>query len=147
MEGSGKMNNDRYILMNKNRPLVEVEVSESGFIIATYKIYDESALPVGVYVPNTSLVNKLNEWWHSRIIPASRDGLKFILHLYDIESASILSKRSLGLSLSDQYWIKPIDSDLTWDAVNFFTNEFSAELGEAFFSAPGIPPNFPRKGE
>lgn len=147
MEGSGKMNNDRYILMNKNRPLVEVEVSESGFIIATYKIYDESALPVGVYVPNTSLVNKLNEWWHRRIIPASRDGLKFILHLYDIESASILSKRSLGLSLSDQYWIKPVDSDLTWDAVNFFTNEFSAELGEAFFnrgsSKPSINPFTP----
>ena len=84
MEGSGKMNNDRYILMNKNRPLVEVEVSESGFIIATYKIYDKSALPVGVYVPNTSLVNKLNEWWHSRIIPASPDRFKFLLHLYAI---------------------------------------------------------------
>lgn len=141
------MSNERYILMNKNRELVEVELSETGFIIATGKIYDDAALLVGIDVNAKGLAAKLNEWWHSRIIPASRDGLKFVLHLYNIESASVLSKRSFGLSLSDQYWIKPVGSDLTWDAVNFFTNDFSTELGEAFFdrgsSKPGINPFTP----
>lgn len=141
------MVNDRYILMNKNRPLIEVDVSESGYIIDTHTIFDEAALPVGINPNDSKLTATLNAWWHSRIIPASRDGLKFVLHLYDIESASILSKRSLGLSLSDQYWIKPIDSDLEWEDVNFFTNEFSTELGEAFFdrgsSKPSINPFTP----
>ena len=78
------------------------------------------------------------------MIPASRDGLRYILHLYDVESPAVLSKRSLGLSLSDQYWLKPVGSELTWQEVNFFTNDFSKELGEAFFkkesSRPAINP-------
>ena len=99
-------------------------------VICVYHNHNDDKLPA-----------TLNDWWHSRIIPASRDGLKFVLHLYDIESASILSKRSLGLSLSDQYWIKPVGSDLEWDDVNFFTNEFSTELGEAFFARGSSKPN------
>ena len=45
--------------------------------------------------------------------------------------------KCFGLSLSDQYWIKPINSKLTWDKINFFNNKFSNDIGEAFFN-----PNF-----
>lgn len=140
--------NNRYILMNKNRPLVEVFLSDAGFITEAATVFDNEAFPVGINpADRKTLVAKLNEWWYSRIIPASRDGLKFVLHLYDVESASILSKRSLGLSLSDQYWIKPFGSDLSWEDINFFTNDFSTELGETFFnrgsSKPTINPFTP----
>ena len=73
--------------------------------------------------------------------------MRYILHLYDVESPAVLSKRSLGLSLSDQYWLKPVGSERTWQEVNFFTNDFSKELGEAFFqkesSRPAINPFTP----
>jgi len=127
--------------MNKNRPLVEVQLSDAGFITEAFTVFDNEAFPVGINpADEKTLVARINEWWYSRIIPASRDGLKFILHLYDVESASVLSKRSLGLSLSDQYWINPIGSDLTWDDINFFTNDFSTELGESFFSRGSSKP-------
>ena len=133
--------NNKYILMNKNRPLVEVQLSDAGFIIDATTVFEHEAFPVGINpADEKNLVAKLNEWWYSRIIPASRDGLKFILHLYDVESTSVLSKRSLGLSLSDQYWIKPFGSDLSWEDVNFFTNDFSTELGESFFSRGSSKP-------
>ena len=32
--------------------------------------------------------------------------------------------RNLGLSLTDHYWIKPIDSSLKWAEVNLFDNDF-----------------------
>lgn len=132
---------NKYILMNKNRPLVEVQLSDAGFITEAFTVFDNEAFPVGINpADKKTLVARLNEWWYSRIIPASRDGLKFVLHLYDVESASVLSKRSLGLSLSDQYWIKPVGSDLTWDDINFFTNDFSTELGESFFSRGSAKP-------
>lgn len=133
--------NNKYILMNKNRPLVEVQLSDAGFIVEAATVFNSEGFPVGINpADGKTLVAKLNEWWYSRIIPASRDGLKFVLHLYDVESSSVLSKRSLGLSLSDQYWIKPLGSDLAWNAVNFFTNEFSTELGESFFSRGSSKP-------
>ncbi|MGM9570286.1 MAG: HipA domain-containing protein [Phascolarctobacterium sp.] len=138
----------KYHLMNKNRILATVALSPAGYITDVLFIETPEAFPVGVYTDKTDkLIDNLNQWWRSRIIPASRDGLRFILHLYNIESTALLSKRSLGLSLSDQYWINPENSDLTWDNVNFFANEFSKELGEAFFqqgsSRPAVNPFTP----
>ena len=126
---------DKYIIMNKNIPLVKTTMSAAGYITEVLQIYNPEAFPVGIFTDDfNKLADKLNQWWRSRIIPASRDGLRYILHLYDVESSAVLSKRSLGLSLSDQYWLKPVGSELTWQEVNFFTNDFSKELGEAFFS-------------
>lgn len=37
---------------------------------------------------------------------------------------------SYGLSLTDHYWLQPIDKELRWKDLNFYTNDFSNELGE-----------------
>ncbi|MGM9582631.1 MAG: HipA domain-containing protein [Phascolarctobacterium sp.] len=138
----------KYHLMNKNRILATVALSPAGYITDVLSIVTPEAFPVGVYTDKKDkLIDNLNQWWRSRIIPASRDGLSYVLHLYNIESAALLSQRSLGLSLSDQYWINPENSDLSWNNVNFFANEFSKELGEAFFqqgsSRPAVNPFTP----
>lgn len=124
-----------YTLLNKNRPLADIELSDSGYIVGINKIIDAEAFPVGVITDNNinNTVGSLNVWWHSRAIPASRDGLKFVLQTYGIETTTKLAARSLGLSLSDQYWLKPSGSSIEWQDVNFFTNEFSSDLGDAFF--------------
>jgi hypothetical protein len=40
--------------------------------------------------------------------------------------------------LSDQYWVYPENSDLKWDKINFFTNDFASDVGEILF---GKTPN------
>lgn len=132
-----------YTLLNKNRPLAEIELSDSGFIVAVNKIIDAEAFPVGVITDNNlkNIIGRLNGWWQGRAIPASRDGLKQILQTYGIETTTKLAARSLGLSLSDQYWLKPAGSDIEWQDVNFFTNDFSSDLGDAFFSRGSSKPN------
>lgn len=132
-----------YTLLNKNRPLAEIELSDSGFIVAVNKIIDAEAFPVGVIADNNlkNIIGRLNGWWQGRAIPASRDGLKQILQTYGIETTTKLAARSLGLSLSDQYWLKPAGSDIEWQDVNFFTNDFSSDLGDAFFSRGSSKPN------
>lgn len=39
----------------------------------------------------------------------------------------------MGLSLSDQYWIKPANSDIKWSEVNFFENIFPEDMGNLLF--------------
>ena len=139
---------EQYILMNKNTPLATVTLSDAGYLTDVLAIHTPEAFPVGIFTEQKAqLLDRLNQWWRSRIIPASRDGLRYVLHLYDVDSPAVLSKRSLGLSLSDQYWLQPVGSELNWNAVNFFTNDFSRELGEAFFqkesSRPVINPFTP----
>lgn len=126
-----------FILYNKHHPLCHLSIDNEGFINKIFEIYDEKYAPVGVSLTNK---NSLYEWWKGRSIPASRAGLSKILMDFNMSSANILPLKSLGLSLSDQYWIKPYGSDITWEQVNFFDNPFSKDIGEAFFN-----PDFQKK--
>lgn len=95
---------EQYILMNKNTPLATVTLSDAGYLTDVLAIHTPEAFSVGIFTEQKAqLLDRLNQWCRSRIIPASRDGLRYVLHLYDVDSPAVLSKRSLGLSLSDQY--------------------------------------------
>lgn len=62
------------ILMNKNRPVVELELDEdTATIVKVRKNYETDFLPVGIDV-KTGVPNKkeLNEWWLGRSIPENR---------------------------------------------------------------------------
>ncbi|MEJ9164849.1 hypothetical protein P4I20_30580 [Paenibacillus graminis] len=39
----------------------------------------------------------------------------------------------MGLSLSDQYWIRPFDAEINWSDINFFDNAFSDDVGNVLF--------------
>lgn len=105
-----------YTLMNKHIPLADINFSSLGHIDEICKVYTPEAFPVGIITKDNSPTSKITRdylynWWKNRIIPASRDGLNTLLHIYRIENTSSLAIKSLGLSLSDQYWIKPKGSD------------------------------------
>lgn len=124
------------ILMNKDKKILRLDVDEQlGHFNVICQIYDLEYMPVGIplerAIPSRA---RLYKWWAGRSIPASREGLEEVLFRLNITSPQELIMKSLGLSLSDQYWLKPTDSDLSWDKVNFFTNNFSTDVGDAFFS-------------
>jgi len=123
-----------YILMHKNVPVAALEIADDGQIMAVAEIYHKEHAPIGV---DLKQVISLANWWSGRSIPASRKGLSQLLVDYNLPSAHFLSVKSFGLSLSDQYWIKPQNTDLCWEKINFFEHEFSRDIGEAFFN-----PNF-----
>lgn len=68
-----------------------------------------------------------------RAIPASRDGIKEALLELNLSATQKLLNKSYGLSLSDQYWICPSGSELTWGDINFFKNSFSEDVGNVLF--------------
>lgn len=75
----------------------------------------------------------LNHWWAGRSIPASRMGIGEALETLGVYSTQILVTKCLGLSLSDHYWVRPADSDMSWERVNFFDNDFSDDVGDVLF--------------
>lgn len=72
----------------------------------------------------------LNAWWIGRSIPASRSGIRKALEMLNLPNTQMLLTRCFGLSLSDQYWVNPHDSDLQWGSINFFRNPFSEDIGD-----------------
>ena len=125
----------KYILMHKTTPVADIELDEhTSSISAIGKVYAENHVPVGILVRKGEINRgSLNEWWKSRAIPVSRDGIRQALEELNMTTTQKLLDKCFGLSLSDQYWICPRKSDMKWTDVNFFENTFSDDVGNILF--------------
>ncbi|MCL2608101.1 MAG: hypothetical protein FWD92_06085 [Methanomassiliicoccaceae archaeon] len=122
-----------FILKHKDIDVMEVGLDERGSVSSLGTIFEEAHLPVGTVRDGHIDTKAIKEWWDGRSIPASRDGLRDFLETLGMFSPKELLDKSLGLSLSDQYWICPHGADLQWKKVNFFHNEFSEDIGNLLF--------------
>ncbi len=131
------------ILMNKN---VEVLIAEYDPATSVFtKIYDVKNIHYAPYIlkniditntiDNTLFRTNLSEWFKGRGIPLWRDKLDLLLHRLNIVAPYELLDKAFGLSLSDQYWLKEENSNISYDDINFFDNDFDyAEFMEASLS-------------
>lgn len=120
--------------MHKDRDVCTVSMDEKGAIRSVRDITAPDHLTVGT-CPSTEadLVKRLDSWWSRRSIPASRDNLQSFLYQCGLETSAALMAATRGLSLSDCYWIRPVGSDLRWNDVNCYDNDFSEDLGMLLF--------------
>lgn len=119
------------ILMNKNQKILLIEYNSYNVISQIYEIYNIEYAPLAVFNASKnksfSLTKAVNDWFRSRGIPSWRKDLEKLLDKLGVSSSDELLNKSYGLSLSDQYWLKKINSDVKWEDINFFTNDFEYE--------------------
>ena len=128
-------------LMHKYTAVADLILdNETGFIQKTGEVFASGHLPVGVGIKR-DVVDRaaLNAWWMDRSIPASRSGVREAMETLQITDTRMLLIRCFGLSLSDQYWIRPENSGLAWENINFFRNDFSDDIGDVLFGADRKP--------
>ena len=131
------------ILMNKNTEILVAEYNSDSKYFD--KIYEVKNIEYAPYIlqsfyeeddfNNNPFRTNLSEWFKGRGIPSWRDRLDLLLHRLNIYTPAELLDKSFGLSLSDQYWIKPYDSNIKYDDINFFDHDFDySEFLEASLS-------------
>lgn len=121
-------------LMHKEMPVALVDLNEhSGTLGSLETVHDMDRMPMGTVVQGAVREDRLSRWWSRRSIPATRSGLREVLERLDIACTESLLLKSYGLSLSDQYWVRPEGSGLNWADVNFFDNDFSDDMGDLLF--------------
>ena len=124
--------------MHKNIAVADIDIDEAlGGITKISNIIAKEHLPVGIVriQRDDEVVDRyaFNQWWVGRSIPASRMGVMDALDTLNVYSTKLLLTKCLGLSLSDHYWIKPYDSNISWADINFFDNSFSDDIGDVLF--------------
>ena len=131
------------ILMNKNTKVLSCEFNEvSKFFDKIYEVYNIDYAPhilksyyIDEDINDTTFRTNLSEWFKGRGIPSWRDKLDILLLRLNIVAPSELLDKAFGLSLSDNYWLKPVDTNIKYDDINFFDNDFDyAEFMEASLS-------------
>lgn len=130
----------KFTLMNKNKKVFDFVYDEEEHFIANFERNypeNEDYAPFGLIKMNEIDKVEFNKWWKNRQIPASRKGLKEVLHnsnVYDKDNFDLLDAKAYCLSLSDQYWVKGVDEEISWESINFFDNEFSEDIGKILFN-------------
>ena len=128
----------KYTLMHKNIAVADVEIDEAiGGISVINNISAKEHLPIGVVHPlhHSESIDRyaLNQWWANRCIPSRRMGLSDAAYILRSSPQQLVTE-SWGLSLSDHYWLRPCDNELSntalYENVNFFDNDFSEDVGD-----------------
>ena len=138
----GSASRQMYTLMNGTHEVLDFEYdAESREFFETDRIHDASRAPLGLVSPRGARVSAkaLAYWWQHRAIPRTRGGMGIKLAKLGLESSSQIPFASLGLSLSDQYWVRPWGTQVKWEDVNFFDNGFEeAHVGGAWLDRVGL---------
>ena len=102
-----------YILMHKNKEIGILGIDPDDNKITSWKSLDQQETP---FVGNADL-KKMKIWWSSRAVPGSRKMMEDMLHQTGCKTPLEYLSKNLGLSMTDTYWIRPIDADLQWEDV------------------------------
>ena len=114
-----------YYLMRKDEVLTLCDFTNDGQMIAYSERFREPELmPLGYKI----YPDYLKRWWSDRKTPLSQGRVEEMLRANGIFDSSDYMLRNLGLSLTDYYWMKPIDSDLKWKDVNLYDNDFKENI-------------------
>ncbi|MCR5218657.1 HipA domain-containing protein [Treponema sp.] len=125
-----------YLLYKKNIPLLKYK-EEKGYI-EVQKVFNKEHLPVALFINGKAsdenlyaLNEKMERFLNNRLIPSTRPNFKEALKELGIDSNYELAKKSFFLSLTDQYWICPLElkDKLFWEDINFFANEYNSDIG------------------
>lgn len=116
-----------FSLMHRDEPVCTISIDTvSGAILRVSKPLNPELLPLGGSIDSAML----KKWWQRRAVPVGQGKIQRILEQMGIATPQEYLVRNLGLSLTDHYWIKPLDMELGWADINLFTNDFRDPVGD-----------------
>ena len=95
----------KFVLMHKDVECGILLIDEVTGRIINYKDIDTAYTP---FLGNSSLDN-MKKWWEMRAVPAGRDTIKELINSLTVVSPEQYLAKNLGLSVTDTYWIRPIE--------------------------------------
>lgn len=130
-----EMEEKMFSLMHRDDPVCAITIDAvSGSIVRVAKPIDPELLPLGGSIDSAML----KKWWQRRAVPMGQGKIQRILEQLGIATPQEYLVKNLGLSLTDHYWIKPLDMELGWDDINLFTNDFRDPVGDMQFGIEAV---------
>lgn len=121
------------ILMHKNDLVAKLIFTDAGYFNKLEGFYDRSLMPPGTRVMDAMIEQRLKNWIESRCIPKDRENYVELITKCKVNTNEQFYFKNYGLSLNDCYWLRSVESmnsDITWEDVNYFENPYSQNVGQ-----------------
>lgn len=116
----------KYTLMNKDVPVLEIELKEGEFFSYTFtekKWITPELKPFGY--------ETFSKWLSYRKAPKHRKHIDKIIKELKISGDISFIDVTNAASLNDTYWVKSEETPKTWNEVSLYRNEFDVLISEA----------------
>ena len=126
-EGHIHMKCQEYLLMNKNTPVLSFSLSKNEYeeLSVQERQWFATYRPIGY--------KSLEGFLERRKAPKHREHIQRLLERYGCDDLEGFLNVTHAVSLNDTFWVKKADSDLPWEKVSLYQNEFDQLISEAAF--------------
>lgn len=114
-----------YVLKRKDEIITIIDFADDGSV---YKYQQKLVNPELAPLHDVNDFNWLKQWWKRRSIPISQGNIRQMLEKKGFLGPEDFLLKNLGLSLTDYFWISPLDAGMTWKDVNLFDNDFHGNI-------------------
>lgn len=124
------MNETIFLLKHKNNTVMTFTLDANFHVCNIIEIKDKKRLPLYLQEYNTPLTRELlDDWINARCIPINRENIDRVLPKLGVSSPRLLITKWFFASLTDHYWITPMLSNVLWEDINLFQNNFIDNFG------------------
>lgn len=134
------------LLMHKNDIVARVQMYNRK-PMGVEGVVNDNLMPMGLRGSLEKADCNISAWNAKRAIPRGRINSEELFKRFGDPDA--LSVKSYGLSLTDCYWLKDENSNLTWENVNLFSNSFTPDMllfMNHMLNKQGISPDYTTDG-
>ena len=103
----------QYFLMHKNEICGSLLIDDNTGSLKNYK---DHGIGLSPFLGHAD-VRRMKKWWEGRAVPASRKMIQEVLKEAGCFTTKNYLAKNLALSMTDAYWIRPIDVDLRYEDV------------------------------
>lgn len=128
-----------YTLMHKHDECGIITIDKTTGRFADYKDFNLGRSP---FLGNCD-VKKMKKWWEMRAVPANREVVIHLINSLEIVTNEEYLAKNLALSITDAYWIRPInpENELSYDDINFYSLKAYNEGRIPYHNVTSYSPN------
>ncbi len=132
-----EQNQQIYTLMHKDKEVGVLSINNSDSRLLACKIIEPFLAP---FLGNTTTGN-MQTWWSNRAVPGSRKLMEDIIRKSGCRDSLEYLAKNLALSITDTYWIRPLDYDLHWEDVSLHCQNKNVVSLLPYHNANSYDPN------
>ena len=122
-----RFDDNQFLLMNKNTPILKFISEKDALGDDTFRVIENysTVYPIGF--------SDMGTWLQNRQAPKHREHIANLLKSCGCDNLDGYIRVTHALTLNDSFWVRPLNSNLKWEKVSLFQNDFDETIAHIAF--------------
>ena len=147
LRGKGRHMAEVYRLMHKSSLCGILMIDEESGALVDYRPVPGAHPAAAAPFLDHATAGLMKKWWEARAVPMSRKTMQSLIRAAGCISPRAYLAKNLALSMTDTYWICPLEAELNWEDVKLYNASGFTDGHLPYHNASSYDPNASLGGE